>query len=192
MDTPHAGTPGQHHPMRGILICALLGTASPAIAIDCEEAWLMRNLIFDRAGYCFGSPLGQALFDNADCTTTAPKLSPVNAAKVAEIRQFEEGCSVDTSQTFLNARFIAHWMRMEDFPTPDWGESACFGWTGPVLTVRAGHDADAPVLGAIKPGDTISFGEMAEQGWEFIRYDRGVGWIAPDTFHPDFCTQLAG
>jgi len=41
------------------LICTLL--AAPVQALDyCDELWFTRNLAFDRAGYCFGSPLGKA------------------------------------------------------------------------------------------------------------------------------------
>ena len=41
------------------LLCALL--ASPAAASDvCDDLWFTRNLIMDRAGYCFGSVLGRA------------------------------------------------------------------------------------------------------------------------------------
>ena len=34
-----------------------LALAAPAAASSCEEMWFVRNLVFDRAGMCFGSPL---------------------------------------------------------------------------------------------------------------------------------------
>ena len=56
--------------MRFVLTFLLSLCVTPAFALDhCEEWWFTRNLVFDRAGYCFSSPLGQAVFDNSDCFT---------------------------------------------------------------------------------------------------------------------------
>ena len=54
--------------MRALTLLLFL-IASPAAASDvCHDLWFTRNLIMDRAGYCFGSMLGKATFDNSDCT----------------------------------------------------------------------------------------------------------------------------
>ena len=50
--------------MRRAAICAFV-VAGPAAADErCHDLWFARNAIMDRAGYCFGSVLGQAVFDN--------------------------------------------------------------------------------------------------------------------------------
>ena len=114
------------------------GLAGSAAAQDplCEQWWYARNLIFDRAGYCFASPLGQALFDNADCTTSDPQLPPEEAQLVEDIR-FMEGefdCAVDSSSTslaFFDAALMEGWT--PDVPIPAEYGSGCFGYHGPPI-----------------------------------------------------------
>ena len=86
------------------LILALILLASPAAAADvCDDLWFTRNLIMDRAGYCFGSALGQAVFDNGNCIGKSVSLSTQLQRQVAEIRELEKQipCKVDTARTRL-------------------------------------------------------------------------------------------
>ena len=56
--------------MRFLTVVFLLLTPVTAVADAlCDELWLTRNMVFDRAGYCFGSNLGEAIFDNSDCNS---------------------------------------------------------------------------------------------------------------------------
>ena len=48
--------------MRWLLLVLLLIPA-PVRALEiCDDLWFTRNLLFSRAGYCFGSVLGQTVF----------------------------------------------------------------------------------------------------------------------------------
>ena len=55
----------------------------------CEDLWFTRNLIMDRAGYCFGSALGQSLFDNGDCLGKSVVLDAASSRLVQELRARE-------------------------------------------------------------------------------------------------------
>lgn len=67
-------------------------TPLPAVADACDEMWFIRNLHFDRAGYCFGSTLGQNIFDNAGCTGKDVQLSSEAQKSIAFIKEME-GCT---------------------------------------------------------------------------------------------------
>ncbi|MCK5500992.1 MAG: YARHG domain-containing protein, partial [Tritonibacter mobilis] len=72
--------------MKLIVPLLALAAATPAVAGDyCADLWFTRNAIIDRAGYCFGSTLGQRLFDNGDCIAKSVSLSDADKAKVALI-----------------------------------------------------------------------------------------------------------
>ena len=121
-----------------IIIGLLL--ALPNVAIGCEELWFFRNLIFDRAGYCFETPLGQAVFDNADCTTSTPVLSQTLSDRVALIRLEEgySGCNIDPDVGGLPPDLtVAAWAEVETLPLPTGFESACVYWLGAALELRA-------------------------------------------------------
>lgn len=51
----------------------------------CNDLWFTRNALINQAGYCFGSNLGQALFDNSDCQGKSVTLSPEAQRQVAQI-----------------------------------------------------------------------------------------------------------
>lgn len=72
------------------LVAALSLFAAPVLASDtCHDLWFTRNAIIDRAGYCFGSPLGQAIFDNTGCIGKSVNLPPQDARTVALIRELK-------------------------------------------------------------------------------------------------------
>jgi hypothetical protein len=152
---------------------ATLTAAAPAAAEDpyCEDWWFARNLIFDRAGYCFATPLGQALFDNSDCTTTAPTLSPPLAARVARIRALEAefACAVDTTRPALTyPETLEPYRKMADIPIKDFADSGCIGYRGPEVTLHDAARADAPVIGRVEPGVSIGFGHYRENGFDYV------------------------
>ena len=98
------------------IICTL---STLALANDgCDDLWFTRNLIFDQVGYCFGSPLGQAVFDNADCTAKTPQLSDQDRTRVDAIEAEEArwDCRVDTSKTHVGCAqpFVAPSVRSSD------------------------------------------------------------------------------
>ena len=75
-----------------------------AARASCESIWIERNRIMDRHGYCFRSPLGKAVFNNANCRTSSPRLSKADRYWVNEIKKGERrlGCRVNTSRTSIN------------------------------------------------------------------------------------------
>lgn len=160
--------------MKRLTFCALFfALPGPALADDifCELPWFARNLIFDRAGYCFSSPLGRATFDNADCTGTEITLSDRDRAAVDHILGLESdmGCAIDTSAPRLE--HLAHFehLRTADvIPAPVEHESGCIGYRGPVQPLRAAPNATARVIGELRPGDTVGFIFLNEEIWDYV------------------------
>ena len=140
-----------------VLFVLFLTPNSAIFAQDaCDDYWFVRNLIFDRAGYCFGSPLGQSVFDNTDCHTKSPQLSEDDKSRIAQIKtkETEWGCSVDTARRNLDLPSFKLRLRMSDQPLHDDTESACLGYRGPDVPLRAGRSPDSPIIGYLRDGDT--------------------------------------
>lgn len=184
-----------------VLSCLAAGAAAPVLASAvCEEAWFSRNLIFDRAGYCFGSNLGQALFNNADCTTNTPDITKNRARKVNQIKEFESelGCAIDTSASAL--RFFDETARLRalrDLPVMDRLGSGCIGYRGADIVLRNGHRPRADIIGRITAGDSIGFNHWSESGWDYVQIYQGPntgahGWADMSEVSEDSCTQWAG
>ena len=162
--------------MRNLLFL-LTFTFQPAIADDiCHDLWFTRNAIMDRAGYCFGSALGQAVFDNSDCTGKTVNLTRQTIDFVNRIKSQEAGfgCRVDTGQTVLDLDDLHIRRRLADLPLRDEFESACIGWLGPETPLYAGHDLGSGQVGRIMPGDNISFAFWPEGDWAYLTI------LAPD------------
>ncbi len=188
------------------LFLLVLPSIVRADSISCELPWFIRNLMFDRAGYCFSSPLGRALFDNADCTGSEA-LSSRDAAAVAQIRELERwlGCAVNTDARRLEHQEALAYLRgIAVLPVPVEGESGCIGYLGPDLPLLTAPGRKAgPMLGVLRRGADISFGFLDEGAWAFVAvHPRGWattsagqvshGWVrfAGDRF-PE-CRQYAG
>lgn len=65
--------------------------------LSCGSLWLVRNTIYDEAGFCFKTAAGKAQFDNSDCfvnNAANVKLNRFERANIATIRQVEraKGC----------------------------------------------------------------------------------------------------
>ncbi|GKY88840.1 DUF4453 domain-containing protein [Sinisalibacter aestuarii] len=185
---------------------ALALAASPASAqiVDeyCNDYWLVRNQAFNMAGYCFGSALGQALFDNSDCIGQDVALSPRNQTLVARIRDIEGrgGCHVDTSRTSLPIPLTGLRLQLTDLAARDEHSGAgCFGWTGAGFTLWSGFRADRAPLGAVQPGDDLIFlydTRDAQRDWYYVEVERGgvpvgLGW-SDTPMNWDLCTEAAG
>ena len=184
--------------------CLVLTMTPPALAQDawCEDWWFARNLIFDRAGQCFASPLGQALFDNTDCTTRNPVLDREAAEIVAQIRalETENACAVDTGRTALTyPETLEPYRAMLDIPVRDMGESGCLGYRGAPVAILAGARPEAAVIGWLEPGMSVGFAHVGRRGYDYVQVfpvagsiDGGFsGWavIGPD---PLPCDGYAG
>jgi len=186
--------------MRHLLLPALaLLLAGPATAGEhCDEYWFTRNALFARAGYCFSSPLGQAVFGNEGCTTKSPKLGTAEAAKVKHILELEalDACAINTKRTSLEIRGLEMRKRMKVLPVRDVGGSACIGWKGPPVTLRNAPSTSAEAVGEIGLGDQINFEFEREGSWDFVFIYSGLqlvssGWTNM-TWSPDACESVAG
>lgn len=190
---------------RLIATLLLFLSASPALANDpyCERPWFIRNLIFDRAGYCFSSALGQSVFDNSDCTGTDIALSDRDSQAVAQIRELEDwlGCDMDTSVRRLQTvSELEDLRRFAVLPVPVDGAYGCIGYLGPDLPLYTAPGAThGPVMGTIRRGSSILFEYMPEAGWDFVTaYATGwkgppsaSGWLDMRNGEPD-CEDYAG
>lgn len=170
------------------LALALLAlTLAPSLArADCASMWVTRNMVADRAGYCFGSVLGQAVFGNQDCLGKDIALSPTDRAFVAytQAQEAEFGCAVDTGQADLDLPLLGQWLQLRDLPRRDLGESACLGYQGPATPLRAGV-ADGRIMGEVQRGDTILFAHEGQADHSFVTvFARGqpvaLGWARLD------------
>lgn len=187
------------------LTLALLALPVPAMAdtISCELPWFARNLIFDRAGYCFSSALGRATFDNSDCTGTEITLSDRDQAAVDHILGLEAdlNCAIDGNAPGLEhlAQF-EHLRNADMIPAPVEHESACIGYIGSALPLRAAPIADGRVIGELRPGDNVSFIFLNEGPWDYVlasaegedtALPRRAGWAPVAQGYID-CEMYAG
>lgn len=183
------------------LVPILLAFLASPVSADrlCDELWFTRNLVFDRAGYCFGSPLGRAVFGNAGCIGTEVSLSDADTSLVADIRSVEAeyNCAVDTSRRRLDFAEMNWRLRLEHLPVISGFESACIGWQVPPLPIRAGHHPDGTIIGEVQRGDQLNFGHYAQGDWEFVQvYRAGVfvneGWVYWGFHDAGRCANWAG
>lgn len=191
--------------MRLLFLFPLLFLAAPAQAADgCEDIWFTRNLIMDRAGYCFGSPLGQAMFDNSDCVGKQVQPDPYFQPVIDEILRLEKthSCRVDTSRTWLDIDDIAYRKALTDLPVRDEFEGGCLGWTGPLTPLYKGHHEPFEQLGQITPGDYVSYAYYSahganQAGWAYVTTHppgwgtlKSAGWLYWQGEPP--CADYAG
>lgn len=178
-----------------VFLSALAGTAlsisasaSPSFAQSCDDLWYLRNLIAHRAGYCFASTLGRALFDTTACTSTSLQLAPDDLARALAIRQLETefGCRVNTAASSLPDLTLLAWEVIETLPVPTGFESGCIGYQRESFQLRAAPDPAAPVVGQVVPGNSIGFNYEIEADWTFLITDADEGYFgwAPLTVLP--------
>ena len=185
---------------RLVLLLALFAT--PAAASDvCDDLWFTRNLIMDRAGYCFGSALGQAVFDNGNCIGKSVSLSAQLQRQVAEIRELERliPCKVDTSRTRLDLPDLETRRKLVDLPVRDEFESGCIGWQRDRSPLYAGHDDGTAIIGRVEPGDDVLWSHRSQvEGWDYVMVMqpgwgqvKSAGWMRSPT-DSSACRQWAG
>lgn len=158
------------------LLCLLAG---PAWADACHDWWFTRNLIVDRAGYCFGSVLGQAQFDNTGCIGKTVSLDPASTQAVDMIRglEAEYQCRVDTAQPVLNLIDRDLRLRLAALPIADGLESACISYRAAPLPLHDGPWPNAAVIGQITPGVTVSYAHLPSNGWSYVTTHDGNGTL---------------
>lgn len=185
--------------MRIFMLVTLLFPGLAAAGDFCDDLWFTRNQIMDRAGYCFGSTLGQTMFDNRDCIGKSVTLTPDQTHLVNAIRKSEQdfGCKVNTGQRRLDLddKFIRE--ELIDLPLRDEFESACLGYLGTPVPLFAGRNPATPQTGIIVPGDYVSFSHYGFGNWAYVtaRYSdfsiKSGGWTNTG-FAEKSCQQWAG
>ncbi len=189
-------------------LAVAIGISSPAVADienPCADLWFSRNAMLDKAGYCFSTPLGKALFDNSDCTTKQPELTTEVKAQIAVIRELEQGdeggfyeaCNIDTGQQKLDLPDLDLRKQLEFQPATDGGTGVCFGYTGPEQPLFAAPWENARTTGVIHQGDDITIGHLDWHGWGFTTVMRGnetkaLGWYKIPVEEPAQCRVFAG
>ena len=159
-------------------------TAGPALAYDpCDDLWFSRNQLFDRAGYCFSTPLGQAVFDNSDCVGKDVTLEPGGYELVDLIKTNEEifECAVDTTRSALDIDNLALRTRLESVVFRSEFASGCLGWQGDALPLLAGPRDEAEVISVAMPGYDLV--------WEYEGFDWPEGWSFLTVYDDD--SQIA-
>lgn len=156
-----------------ILALLSLVIATPALANTwCDDLWFTRNLVMDQAGYCFGSTLGQTVFDNGDCTGKSVTPDRAGRALVARIQKMEADAAckgrVNTRGRELDVGDIGIRMMLGDLPVIAKTPSACIGWRGPMTSLHARRQAYRASFGLIEPGDAVSFDHEPQDGWIYV------------------------
>ena len=182
---------------RVILFIVSAAQVSAAEVRQCEDLWMVRNLIFDRGGYCFTTPLGEALFDNADCTTSQPAVPAEDAARVVRIREIEaeRGCAIDASARGLaDDGMLELYRELTDLPVPELYTGGCIDYLGTPFDLRAGAAMNAEVIGRADVRRSLGFAHYPQDGWTYMTVharDGSVvshGWaILPD---PLLCDEI--
>ncbi len=167
-----------------VLGVSVLGSAVSAQAY-CEDLWLARNSIMNDNGYCFGTPLGKAIFDNSDCSTKSPKLSAQESRRVAAIQNQEklDECKVNTKKTSLDIELFELRQKLVIQPIIDGFESSCVKYNGQSpIPLYADQDTNSQILGHVQPGDSVNFSHYSEEdkpGWGFASYVWAEDYLNP-------------
>lgn len=180
--------------MKTACLSAAFICAASTVSALCEDAWYLRNLAFDRAGYCFGSPLGGALFD-ATCSTKSPTLNEWDQSMVDAHKRIEasNGCKINTKGRVLASTLIGKMDDIDLLPTLSQFESACHGYKGEPVTMTSGIGMQMSYpTGTIAPGDTVYFRFESWGGFEFVETETAAGWIPEGSVAVDSCAAFAG
>ena len=187
--------------MRTILFAlAVLLLAGSAVADTCDDLWFTRNLIMDRQGYCFGTRLGQTIFDNGNCTGKSVRLNRRDKRLVQRIQaqESELGCRVNTGGTELHVPDMDFRWDIADLPVATDAESGCSGWQKAPTPLFMARDITSPIVARILPGDDVSYRHWTEGDWQYVVIHeggwgsiKGAGWLIEPTDEAS-CRQWAG
>lgn len=154
----------------------------------------------DRAGYCFGTNLGKALFGNVGCTGKKVSLATSSKATIRQIRALEARytCRINTRRNRLELKDVAIRMRLVDLPIFDELPGGCLGWMGDATVLFAAHDRAAAKIGNIEAGDFVKVEHTPVGDWTYVTvYERNWsrlksgGWYM-GTIKTMKCRDFAG
>lgn len=161
---------------------------------SCDSLWIERNQILNIAGQCFASNLGQAVFDNRDCTPGTPALTDTELDRISLIKLAEEGrlCDINTQATRIavNARYgtllfgkggltLGQWpwalQNLDVFPEDTGRERSCVvSGLSPegdnFLALRSGPDVRYPQIGQLLSGERVYSTSACMGRWCFADF----------------------
>lgn len=186
----------------GIIILQITLLAPPAFAEEaCDDLWYSRNFYFDKAGYCFGSALGKAVFDNANCKSKDVSFSDAIKLRISHIKQTEKmnECKV-SSKKVRNLDIYNFDMRkkLADQPINHGYESSCFGYQGDAkVPLYSAMSEGSEIMGYVGTGDSVysAHDEISKTKWWFATRTNEdgkivIGWTNQTIF--DQCKAVAG
>ena len=199
----------------GLLPVVALSESFPTLGnnrTSCESIWVERNQILNVAGQCFETTLGQAVFDNSDCSIGLPRLSETALNRISQLKQAEEqrGCAVNTTRSHIsvNGRYgilrfgergfvLGRWrealLKLDVFPQKARERSCVVNGLDPngdaFLALRSGPDTRYPQIGRLLMGERVVSSSACMGRWCFAdsvqngnRVERRNGW-----FHIRWC-----
>lgn len=154
----------------------------------CDELWFSRNAMLNQAGYCFQTTLGQAIFDNSDCTTRTPQISDQATQEIAKFQTLETklGCEINTDKSKISVSDIEQRLLLTVQPGavfPSETEHSCLGYNGPSLSAYSAPDQSSHVLYNTQTGDDLDFEFGGGHEWTLTRTrsadGKGIhmGWV---------------
>lgn len=167
----------------------------------CDDLWYSRNFYFEQAGYCFGSKLGKAVFDNSNCKSKNVSLSAFIQYRISQMEKIETEweCKINTGKIrALSIPNIDLRKNLLTQPISQGFESSCFGYTGSSqVPLYSAMSENSKIIGHVKLGDDVidAHEEVDNGDWWFASVtdkdgnDR-IGWTNVVIFGQ--CEAMAG
>lgn len=167
----------------------------------CDDLWYSRNFYFDQAGYCFGSKLGKAVFDNSNCKSKNVSLTAPVKYRINQMKKIEAvwECKINTGRVrTLNIPQFDLRKNLVVQPISQGFESSCFGYLGTKqVPLYSAMSENSKIIGHAELGDdVIAAHEEVDQGdWWFasVSHKNGtdaIGWTNATIFGN--CKAMAG
>lgn len=156
---------------RYLLVALFISPSSLLANGMCEDLWFARNVIYDAHGYCFGSPLGKAMFSNEGCDTVDPELPTELQTRVDRIwdKARSNNCAIDQSLETIAVYNKDIRRKLAVQPVADTRQKACIGAKVETpITLYSAPSVDAESLGRIDSGDSLAYFHETEGEWEFV------------------------
>lgn len=169
-----------------LLLLTSTHTASAQASKDaCADLWFARAAILDQGGYCVASPLGEAVFPNAECSAEEPEFPEFLAEQIATIeeREAQIECALDTDAAEIGIWQIDTRRALSIQPIKARKDRICV-MKAPT-SLRAAPSIEADQLGWLERGDLILMAHDRAGGADFAsRVRRGtqiiedIGWFS--------------
>lgn len=181
--------------MRLALLFWILSVVAVQAEDACHDLWFTRNLVLDRAGQCFGTNLGRAVFDDANCSTRSPTLSKQDQALIFLLEQKEKklDCKVNTDSSRPPVKVVWLRMQMKTLPIVSATRLTCNEWNGPFIKLYSGIDPETSKrTGEIEVDDNVIFAHEPRGKWQFVTVERSSEYVGAGWFESDLTKKILG